>query len=209
MNALTLSSLILAAEFALTAWAILFFLMRQHNHQVNNDLEHADAVIKKLEHIELSRRDALTVLFESTYQLEAEELKAKVDEYVLREQAFYQAMLSLYLERDGKKLGEIPAELAKVIDPWTDLATGTPANGTESEEDKAKLAEELETTRHTLDELMKEYSAAFNVDSDNKDKDAPKKPAEPVKKLAEPTISPEELEGLVDLFDAPGSNAKS
>ena len=95
------------------AWAILFFLMRHHNQKVHDDLQHAGEVIKKFERIELSRRDALTALFESTYQLQDDALKAKVDEYALREQAFYQAMLSLYLERDGKKLAEIPNELAK------------------------------------------------------------------------------------------------
>lgn len=201
MNALTLSALILAVECALVAWVILFFLMRQQNYQVHSDLEHAGAVIKKFERIELSRRDALTALFESTYQLQDDELKAKVDEYALREQAFYQAMLSLYLERDGKKLGEIPNELAKVIDPWTNLATNNPANENLLEADKAKLAAELESTRDTLDELMKEYSAAFAVSGEN----STEKPAKAVEKPAEPDPNPEELEGLADLFDAPTS----
>ncbi len=201
MNALTLSSLILAAEFALVAWAILFFLTRHHNQKVQDDLQHAGEVIKKFERIELSRRDALTALFESTYQLQDDALKAKVDEYARREQAFYQAMLSLYLERDGKKLADIPDELAKVLDPWADLVS-TQLSDSALESEKLKLAEELETTRHTLDELMKEYSAAFSTDGEEPPavKSAKSKLAEP-----EPEISAEELEGLTDLFDAPSS----
>lgn len=210
MNALTLSSIILAAEFALVAWAILLILVRRQRQQAHTDLQHAGAVMKKFERIEISRRDALTTLFESTYRLQDDELKAKVNEYALREQAFYQAMLSLYLERDGKKLAEIPAELAKVLDPWTDLVPPGLLEANELENEKSKLADELENTRHTLDELMKEYSAAFSNAEEAGAKSPESLKAEPTKpeppkseKPAAIEISAEELDGLTDLFDAP------
>ncbi|PQJ95428.1 hypothetical protein [Chromatium okenii] len=205
MNALTLSSIVLATEFALIAWAILWILVHRQRQQTQADLQHAGAVAKKFERIEISRRDALTTLFESTYRLQEDELKAKVDEYALREQAFYQAMLSLYLERDGKKLAEIPAELAKVLDPWSELVPSGMVDTAELEEEKAKLADELENTRHTLDELMKEYSAAFsNAEEDHaQSPEAPKPPSPKVEKKPEIEISAEELDGLTDLFDSP------
>ncbi|MBK1694357.1 hypothetical protein CKO09_06325 [Chromatium weissei] len=210
MNALTLSSIILAAEFALIAWAILWILVHRQRQQANADLQHAGAVIKKFERIELSRRDALTALFESTYRLQNDELKAKVDEYALREQAFYQAMLSLYLERDGKKLADIPAELAKVLDPWANLVPPGLLEANELEDEKTKLAEELENTRHTLDELMKEYSAAFSNADETTAKspesfkaETSKSPSSKSEKAAEIEISAEELDGLTDLFDSP------
>jgi hypothetical protein len=165
MSALELGSLILAAEFALIAWAILFFLLRRQHRQIHSDHAHAGAVIDTLETTEVSRRDALATMFKSTYRLEDAELEARVDEYVAREKAFYQAMLSLYLERDGTKLADIPEELAKVLAPWANLTpSGMVDRGDigDLESEKAELAAELENTKQTLDELMSEYSAAFS-----------------------------------------------
>ncbi|MBZ8144090.1 hypothetical protein CLD22_30435, partial [Rubrivivax gelatinosus] len=117
MSTLELGGLILAVEFALLAWGILFVMLRRQRSLVHTDQAHAGAVLEHLENTEVSRRDALANLFETTYRLEGDDLAAKVDEYVAREKAFYSAMLSLYLNRDGTKLQEIPDELAKVLTP--------------------------------------------------------------------------------------------
>ncbi len=165
MSTLELGSLILAAEFALVAWGILFFMMRRKHQQSHADHAHVGAVMENLETTEVSRRDALATMFASTYRLEGEALEAKVNEYVAREKAFYNAMLSLYLERDGARLKDMPAELTKVLTPW---ATLTPSGMVHAddlsglENEKAKLTAELENTQKTLDELMSEYAAAFS-----------------------------------------------
>lgn len=164
MSTLHLAALILAGEFALLAWGILFWMLRRQRHQARNDEVHAGAVIEHLEASEVSHRDALTNLFETTYRLEGEELAAKVDEYLERERAFYNVMLNLYLNRDGAKLKEIPAELAKVIKPWAEITpTGmiSASEVTSLESEKAQLSTELENTKQTLEQLMEEYMAAF------------------------------------------------
>ncbi|BCU05850.1 hypothetical protein [Allochromatium tepidum] len=164
MSTLHLAALILAGEFALLAWIILFFMLRRQRHQEHDDVVHADAVMEHLEANEVSHRDALTNLFESTYRLEGEELAAKVDEYLERERAFYNMMLNLYLNRDGAKLKEIPAELAKVIKPWAEITPVGMINASEVkslESEKARLSVELENTKKTLEQLMEEYMAAF------------------------------------------------
>ena len=164
MSTLHLAALILAGEFALVAWIILFLMLRRQRHQARDDEAHAGAVIEHLEASELSHRDALTNLFETTYRLEGEELAAKVDEYLERERAFYSVMLNLYLNRDGAKLKEIPTELAKVIKPWAEITPAgmiSASEVTSLESEKAQLSAELENTKETLEQLMEEYMAAF------------------------------------------------
>ena len=203
MSALELGSLVLATEFALVAWAILFFLLRRQRKQFNSDQVHVGAVIEKLDKTEISRRDALTTLFQSNYQMEGEELEAKVDEYVAREKAFYNAMLSLYLERDGAKLKDIPAELAKVLSPWTTLTpSGRLPTGDigHLESEKAELAAELESTKQTLDELMSEYSAAFNRSQQPPESASPHA-APPDESIADIVIEEETTDMDQDIFD--------
>lgn len=165
MTALELSSLILTGEFALVSWVILFVMLRRQRQTTQADHEHAGAIREELASNEVTRRDALETLFASTYNLEGDELTAKVEEYVEREKAFYNAMLSLYLERDGSKLKQIPSELAKVLAPWAQLTpTGMiPASAVGNlEVEKAELSSELENTKQTLEQLMEEYTAAFS-----------------------------------------------
>jgi len=200
MTSLELGALILATEFALISWVILFVLLRRQRKSIRADQEHVGTLEKELETVEVSRRDALANLFEKTYKLEGDELAAHVDEYVAREKAFYSAMLSIYMERDGEKLKEIPAELAKVLTPWVNL---TPSGLVDAQEigalesEKAELAAELESTKQTLEELMDEYTSAFN-NSQHPSEDAPPPP------LAEETESEEDFtfEEAIPLEDA-------
>ncbi|NVZ07928.1 hypothetical protein HW932_01460 [Allochromatium humboldtianum] len=164
MSTLQLAALILAGEFALVAWVILFLMLRRRRHQEQDDEVHAGAVMEHLEAHETTHRDALASLFETTYNLEGEALAAKVDEYMERERAFYNMMLNLYLNRDGAKLKEIPAELAKVIKPWAEMTPVGMINAsdvTSLENERAQLSTELENTKETLEQLMEEYMAAF------------------------------------------------
>lgn len=178
MSTLQLAALILAGEFALVAWVILFLMLRRRRHQEQDDEVHAGAVMEHLEAHETTHRDALASLFETTYNLEGDALAAKVDEYMERERAFYNMMLSLYLNRDGAKLKEIPAELAKVIKPWAEMTpvgmiSASDVNSLENE--RVQLSTELENTKETLEQLMEEYMAAFKK-AEQQQADAPPAP---------------------------------
>jgi hypothetical protein len=177
MTTFGLGTLVLSLEFALVSWVILFVLLRRRRLESHADQAHAGAVMEHLENSEMSRRDALSSLFETTYRLEGDELAAKVDEYVAREKAFYNAMLSLYLSRDRARLSQIPEELAKVLMPWakmtpSGMVSASDVSGLES--DKAMLAAELDSTKNTLEQLMDEYMAAFKRDQRER---APAEPA--------------------------------
>ncbi|NEV62059.1 hypothetical protein [Thiorhodococcus minor] len=206
MTTLEISALVLAGEFAIVAWVILFITMRHQHKRIHEDHAHAGAVMRRLETDEFSRRDALTNLFETTYHLEGDDLAAKVDEYVAREKAFYNAMLSLYLSRDGAKLKQIPEELTKVLTPWVEM---TPTGMIEASEvndlenEKAALATELASTKDTLEQLMDEYMAAFKKDQE--EAAAAEAPAPEPVQTPEPEApapqAPEQAESVAEDFE--------
>lgn len=206
MSALELSGLILAGEFALVAWGVLFVMMRRQRKLLDDEHSHAGAMMRELETTEEVRRDAIASLFESTYRLEGEELNAKVEEYVEREKAFYNAMLSLYLERDGRKLRDLPEELSKVLTPWAHM---TPTGMVHASEignlstEKEAIAAELESTKNTLEQLMDEYMAAFERGHKTPEKESSPPPAEAAAPAAEPTDIDDEPKAALgmDTFD--------
>lgn len=181
MTDLQLASLILTAEFALVSWVLLFIFLRRQRQRQEEDHAHAGAVRQHIEARELSHREALTRLFETTYGIQGEELSAKVEEYLERERAFYNVMLNLYLNRDGAKLKQIPEELAKVVKPWAEL---TPVGMVSAEalsnleSENSRLVSELEQTKETLEQLMQEYLAAFKKGAAPPEPD-PEAPPEP------------------------------
>lgn len=182
MSTLELAGLILTGEFALIAWAILFLVLRRQRKQLHAEHAHAGAVMEHIETQEVSRRDAVASLFEKTYRLEGEELESKVDEYVAREKAFYNAMLSLFLNRDGANLKQIPEELAKVLSPWASITPSGMIHASEVgdlEQEKTQLATELDSTKQTLEQLMDEYMAAFKRDQSEPEKAQPEPPPGP------------------------------
>lgn len=188
MSTLELAALILMGEFALIAWAILFLMLRRQRKQMHTERAQAGAVMEHIETQEVSRRDTITNLFEKTYLLEGEELQAKVEEYVAREKAFYNAMLSLFLSRDGAKLKEIPDELAKVLTPWASITPSGMIHASEMgnlEQEKTQLAAELDNTKQTLEQLMDEYMAAFKRDQPESQKTQSKSPLSPTPVAAE------------------------
>jgi len=203
MTAIELGSLILAVEFGFIAWGTLFLLLRRNRDQRHTDQDHASAVLEELQEQELDRRDALSNLFANTYKLEGNELSSKVDEYVEREKAFYSAMLSLYLERDGAKLRDLPAELTKVLTPWAHITPSGMVDASKVgslEEEKAALALELDNTQQTLERLMDEYMAAFDK-NEAPDEQAPKPAPQP-----EPE---EEEEAFEETFENISEEAKT
>jgi hypothetical protein len=205
MSTLQLAALILAGEFALVAWGILFLMLRRRRHQEQNDEVHAGAVMEHLEAHETTHRDALASLFETTYNLEGDALAAKVDEYMERERAFYNMMLNLYLNRDGAKLKEIPAELAKVIQPWAEMTPVGMINAgdvSSLENEKAQLSNELQNTKETLEQLMDEYMAAFKkAEQQQADSQQQPPPAPAPLREPEPVTQVPEQDEEADLED--------
>lgn len=164
LSTLELTALVLSGEFALVALVVpAMLLARRQQHQT---VEQADAeqLLDSVEERAPTRREALSTIFTSTYALEGAELEAKVDEFIAREQAFYQVMTSVYLERDSSRLQELPDELTKLIAPWLRL---TPRNTVAAAElavlasTNAGLVSELADTQRSMQELMEEYTAAF------------------------------------------------
>lgn len=164
MTALEVGGLVLAVEFGLVACAVLFWMLHRSHETLKQEHAEAGAVLDQVATSEDSRREALSSIFASTYNLEGEELESTVNEYLEREKAFYIAMLNIYLERKGDKLRDMPKELTKVLAPLVHL---TPQNMISAdqldslESEKAELSAELQETKRTLSQLMAEYNAAF------------------------------------------------
>jgi len=164
-TSLELAALLLAVEFALLAWLGPILMLRRSRQEAASEETQASALLDDVVNKEPSRRDALATIFASTYQLEGDELDGKINEFVEREQAFYEVMTSVYLDRDGQRLHEIPDELTKLISPWIRM---TPNNMVDkaSLDDLANendaLNSELDETKRNMDELMAEYQGAFD-----------------------------------------------
>lgn len=171
MTTLELAALVMSAEFALVACIVPAVLWRRGKRQVASERQDAQRLLDGVETAAPTRREALSTIFATTYQLDGDDLEARVDEFISREQAFYEVMTSVYLERDSSRLKEIPEELTKVISPWIRL---TPRNSvdraevdtleatnSELNDRNAELAAELERTRASMDELMQEYLKSY------------------------------------------------
>ena len=165
MTTLEVAALVIAFEFAIAAWLGPVLMLRRKQVAVQGEKAEVAAIIEDVEAKEPTRRDALATIFTSTYQLEGDELEQKIDEFVQREQAFYQVMTSVYLERDAERLKEIPEALTKVISPWLRMTPSNMVDASAVDElavENSALQEELDSTKRSMDELMEEYLAAFD-----------------------------------------------
>lgn len=164
LSTLELTGLVLSGEFALLAVLVPALLLRRRQQHVGVERADAARLLDSIEERTPTRREALSTIFTSTYALDGAELDAKVDEFIAREQAFYQVMTSVYLERDSSRLRELPDELTKLIAPWLRL---TPRNTVAAADlavlasTNADLAAELADTQRSMQALMDEYTAAF------------------------------------------------
>ena len=164
LTTLELTGLVLSSEFALIALLVPALLQRRHQQHQGVERADAEQLLDDVEARTPTRREALSTIFTSTYALDGAELEAKVDEFIAREQAFYQVMTSVYLERDSRRLQELPDELTKLIAPWLRLTprnTVAAADLTALASANADLESELADTRHSMQALLDEYTAAF------------------------------------------------
>ncbi|MBB1074681.1 hypothetical protein HUU62_09695 [Rhodoferax sp. 4810] len=164
MTTLELASVILTSEFAFATVLIAFLLRRQQRQVHHAQTVEVTALHEELTTHEPTRREALMDIFETTYGLRGRALAAQVDEYLGREKAFYEAMLNVYLRRDGKQLKDVPQELLKVLSPWVEIAPTAMRNDIVGalQSENVRLATELETNRYTIAKLLDEYNAAFH-----------------------------------------------
>lgn len=167
LTTLELAALVIAVEMLALAWLVPFMLLRRARRRDDADRSDAAEMLAGAEAREPNRREALSTILSSVYHFEGEELDTKVNEFVEREQAFYQMMTRVYLERDTDGLKSIPEQLTAVISPWLRM---TPRdNDSAARAEAAALRGELEATRTQMDSLMREYQAAFDKHGDDAD----------------------------------------
>lgn len=162
MTTLELASLILSAEFALVSAGVLFVVRRRQRHSEQTQSKELQTAVQ----VEASsRREALTKLFRSNANLKGRQLTITVDQFMTREQAFYDAMLNIYMNREGKSLKDIPDELRKVLTPWTELQANTSQESADIGDlraENAQLTAQLEHNKDVIQRLLEEYDASFN-----------------------------------------------
>ena len=160
LTTLELAATVMAAEMLLLAWLVPFVMLRRARRRDAGDVSDAQDMLAGAEAREPGRREALSTILHSTYHFEGEELESKVNEFVEREQAFYQMMTRVYLERDAAGLKAIPEALTQVVSPWLRMTPNGDDGAARAEADA--LRGELDDTRAQMDALMREYQAAFD-----------------------------------------------
>ena len=202
-SSLEFSLLLLVIEFGVAACILMFLLLRRSRAQEQTQTAAVTTLVAKVEATTDARREALTAIFGETYGFDPQETERIVSDFIERERAFYNAMISVHLGRGGKTLGDVPAELTKVVAPWLRL---TPKNMLDSgavevlETTNRTLSQELAQTKIVLDALMEEYNAAFH-----KGQIAAQQPAGPSSHLpATPAPAAAEIEppaAVAEMFD--------
>ena len=171
MQTLELSYLILAGEFGLLACATLALMWFRQRKSAVVDEQGAKALETEVTGKEPTRREALQTIFAERYNIVAEELDAKVEEFIERERSFYETLLTVYVQRDPEGLSKMGDELNKVIAPWISMvpqgmvdgptAQALQSNLSELNSRNETLSEELDRTKQVMEGLLGEYNAAF------------------------------------------------
>lgn len=170
-TSLEIALVILTIEFAFIACVILFRSYRRAHSVVTKATQDATELVNKVSEAQEPRKLALETVFRDKYQYEGEELTKTVDEFMQRERAFYNAVVSVFLGRDKKKLSDLNGELTRVIAPWISI---TPKNMVDSSEveslaaDNARLESELKESKVVLEEMIEEYNRTFHASSSAK-----------------------------------------
>lgn len=165
MTTLELASLILSAEFALASAVILFIVRRRQQQTTQAQQTQTSELQRSIQDALPSRRESLTKLFQANAHLKGRKLTTTVDQFIAREQAFYDAMLNIYLNQEGTSLADIPDELRKVLTPWAELqqsANEDSATLTDLSEQNAELSQQLQHNKEIIQRLLEEYDATFN-----------------------------------------------
>ncbi|MGH8596611.1 MAG: hypothetical protein ACREXT_08135, partial [Gammaproteobacteria bacterium] len=117
MNTLDAGLLVLTVEFALVACGLAFLQWRGGRRQTLKETNTVGDLVATVEGATDARREALTAIFTATYGFDAAEATRAVADFMERERAFYNAMISIHLGRGGKSLADVPNELTRVVAP--------------------------------------------------------------------------------------------
>lgn len=171
MSTVELSLLAVAIEFGVIALGLWIWMLLRQRRSARQDQEGAEALQEEVEAKEPTRREALRTIFAERYNVDEEQLDAKVEEFVERERSFYQALLTVYLKHDPAGLAKMGDELHKVIAPWVSMVPEGMVDGPTVEAlhqdlstlngENQTLSRELERTKQVMETLLGEYNAAF------------------------------------------------
>lgn len=189
MTTIELASLILTAEFALVAAAVLYVMRRRERRAAESQRTESEDLRQTVQGELPSRREALTGLFKDNARLKGRQLSATVDQFIAREQAFYEAMLNIYLNKNEKSLSDIPDELRKVLAPWAELQRNANEDSGavgELRVENAELSEQIEHNKQIIQRLLEEYDATFNKFQRSPDAEVP--PLEGILEAAEAAV---------------------
>ena len=154
----------LSVEFALLTLVFAALLWRGKRRQQAAAVATVSALASTVAQSEAPRREALLTVLRGTYKFDVEAAERVVSDFIEREQAFYNMLISVHLGRNGKTLADVPAEVTRLVAPWLRL---TPRAAVDEEtvaalaSQNSALNAELAETKVVLDDLMNEYSAAF------------------------------------------------
>ncbi len=174
--------LILSAEVIVLLLVVgsVFLFFRLRNKK--KDAHAATQLVDDLKKNEPDRRENLTQVFKDVYGIEGDELGTVVNEFIDREKAFYKVLLSTYLKRDASKLQTFGSELEKMVLPYMELVPKDMVDSSEVDalnadleqlkKENSELGGELSSSKGIIDEMMSEYSRAFDKGAET-DKDLP------------------------------------
>jgi hypothetical protein len=158
--------LILTIEFGLLAIGITFFTFRGARSVESKSNAQATELVSKVSATADDRRSALETVFREKYQIDDASLKTKVDEFMEREKAFYNAVVGAFLGRGDHKISDLNDELTKVVAPWISI---TPNNLVATAvvdsmaAEKSQVEAELHDTKKVLEKMIDEYNRAFRL----------------------------------------------
>lgn len=187
---------LLAVLVVIVGWFLFDSIKRR-----NRDRKVVAIVIAKLKQGAQARKDAVKTYLEKVYQLEGDELEGSVDKLARQENGFYQVFINHYIKRDSRLAGSIiglteslllpyrqPEQL--IGEPQVTQVIATEEAHSSDPEDKSlieqlkqqnqrlikennKLHLEVSTTGQTLEQMLAEYSRAFDKSQQQNSDQAP------------------------------------
>jgi hypothetical protein len=172
MSSINTSFIIITVEFLLVFGGLIVYLFYSKTRTSKKNYAVAADLVSKIKTNETVRRKSIRKIFTNNYGISEGEAAKKVDEFVAREKAFYKMLIAVYLKNDRDQLMKITDAFESVIVPCLQLMPEDYVDTKTVEEIKTQasnlkdenteLHEELVESNKILDELIQEYSAAFN-----------------------------------------------
>ena len=105
----------LAYELAIVFAILSIWLIFRNNKKGKTTHELASQSVKKLKRAKELRIESLSKVLAEKYVLNGEDLSSTAIVFQDREQQIYKALLTVFVEQDGKALQSIPEQLEKAI----------------------------------------------------------------------------------------------